>query len=102
MRENGWKRLGLVAGCAITIALAGCNSEPSADAEQVPADKVADQLDQAATQSDPRAAEVIHERADNLRGMESAAPVGEPGSYAQETMRQAGAAAAQSGTPQGR
>jgi hypothetical protein len=97
MRGNRVKLFGLASACAIIVALGGCNSEP----QQEPAEKVADQLDQAASQSDPKAAEVISERADQLRGMESAAAPGEPGSYAQETMRQAGAAAAETGTAEG-
>jgi hypothetical protein len=80
--------LGLVAG------LAACSDKQP---QQASADQVADKLDQAAAQSDPTAAAVIDKRADNLRGMGSSAP--DPNAYAQETMRQAGAAASQSDAP---
>jgi PBP1b-binding outer membrane lipoprotein LpoB len=79
----------------LALALGGCSKEP----QQASPDQVADQLNSAAAQSDPKAAAVINKRADELRGQESAAPPGEPGSYTQETMRQAGAAAAQSDAP---
>lgn len=75
---------------ALVATLGACSKQP----EQASADQVADQLDEAAAQSDPTAAAVIDKRADDLRGMESVAPPGAPGSYAQETMRDAGAAAA--------
>jgi hypothetical protein len=81
------------------LALAACGSEQQPAAEPTSADQVADKLDQAAAQSDPKAAEVIQQRADELRGSASVAPPGEPGSYAQKTMQEAGAAAAETGTP---
>ncbi|MET1756661.1 hypothetical protein ABVV53_14550 [Novosphingobium sp. RD2P27] len=78
---------------SLTFALAACGGE------QTSADRVADKLDEAAEQSGPVAAEVIEERADQLRERETAAPVGQPGSYAQDTMRKAGAAAVQGEVP---
>lgn len=81
-------RLSLVLGLA--LALAACGGEP----EQASPDEVADKLEQAADQSDPKAAEVIDQRAQELRGSASVAPPGEAGSYAQKTMEEAGAAAA--------
>jgi hypothetical protein len=81
------------------LALGACSSEPAPAPEQTSADQVADTLDQAAQQSDPKAAEVIKQRADELRGSGAVAPPGQPGSYAQDTMQEAGAAAAQTGTP---
>jgi hypothetical protein len=80
---------------AAALALSACGKEP----QQASPSQEADQLDQAAAQSDPTAAAVIRERADELRGQESAAPAGEPGSYTQETMRKAGEAAAPSDAP---
>ncbi|MEW9855361.1 hypothetical protein [Novosphingobium sp. M1R2S20] len=85
--------LGRIAvGFGLALAVTACGEQDSAD-------KVADQLDEAAEQSGPRAAEVIEDRADELRERETAAPPGQPGSYAQETMRRAGAAAVASETP---
>ena len=81
------------------LALGACSSEPAPAPEQTSADQVADQLDQAADQSDPKAAKVINQRADELRGSGAVAPPGQPGSYAQKTMQEAGAAAAETGTP---
>lgn len=81
----------LPALAGITLALSGCGKEP----EQATPSQEAEKLDQAAAQSDPKAAQVISKRADELRGMESAAPAGEPGSFTQDTMREAGAAASQ-------
>jgi predicted small lipoprotein YifL len=78
---------------AITLALGACGQKQP---EQASPSQEADQLDKAAAQSDPKAAEVMNERADELRGMGSAAPAGEPGSYTQDTMREAGAAASSS------
>jgi predicted small lipoprotein YifL len=89
------KRLGLMmpAMAAITLALGACGQK---EPEQATPSQEADQLDNAAAQSDPKAAEVMNKRADELRGMQSAAPAGEPGSYTQDTMREAGAAASPS------
>jgi len=81
----------LPALAGLTLALSACGNEP----EQATPSEEADKLDQAAAQSDPKAAAVISKRADELRGMGSAAPAGEPGSFTQETMREAGAAASQ-------
>lgn len=81
------------------LALGACSSEPAPAPEQTSADQVADKLEQAAAQSDPKAAEVINKRANELRGSSSVAPPGQPGSYAQDTMQEAGAAAAETGTP---
>lgn len=72
----------------LVLALSACGSEP----KQASPDQVADKLDQAAAQSDPQAAEVMTERADQIRGMESTAPLDDPNSAAQQTMREAGAA----------
>lgn len=80
------------------LALGACGSEPQ-QTEQASADQVADKLEQAADQSDPKAAKVINRRADELRGSGAVAPPGQPGSYAQKTMQEAGAAAAETGTP---
>lgn len=87
------QRLGTVsiALTALTLGLSACGKAP----EQATPSQEADKLDQAAAQSDPKAAEVINKRADELRGMQSAAPAGEPGSFAQDTMQEAGAAASQ-------
>lgn len=81
----------------LAFAMSACSKEPE-QTEQASPDQMADKLDQAADQSDPAAAKVIEKRADELRGMESAAPAGQPGSYAQDTMSEAGAAAAPSGS----
>lgn len=82
-------------GLAAALVLGACSQEP----EQVPADAAADKLDAAAAESDPQAAAVMRERAEAMRGMESVAPMDEPGSYTQDTMSKAGAAAAQDPTP---
>ena len=83
------------AGILAALALAGCQSQP----EQASADQMADKLEQAADQSDPKAAAVIDQRAEELRGSASVAPAGEPGSYAQKTMQEAGAAQAETVAP---
>jgi hypothetical protein len=82
-----------------SLALGACSSEPAPAPEQTSADQVADKLEQAADQSDPKAAEVMNKRADELRGSGAVAPPGQPGSYAQDTMQEAGAAAAETGAP---
>jgi predicted NBD/HSP70 family sugar kinase len=87
------KTLGFVSAAAV-IALGACSDKQP---EQASASQVADKLDQAAAQSDPTAAAVIDKRADNLRNMGTSAP--DANAYAQETMRQAGAAASQSDAP---
>jgi hypothetical protein len=79
----------------VALALSGCNKEP----QQATASQAADQLDQAATQSDPKAAAVMNKRADELRESGSSEAAGEPGSFTQDTMSKAGAAAAQSEAP---
>lgn len=98
----------IAAASLAALWLGACSSEqqPAAEqssaeasAEQTSAEQVADQLEQAADQSDPTAAAVIDKRAQELRGSGSVAPPGEPGSYAQKTMQEAGAAAAETGTP---
>lgn len=90
----------LTAAMTLTaLGLSACGSEQQPAPEPTSADQVADKLDQAAAQSDPQAAEVINQRADELRGSASVAPAGEPGSYTQKTMQEAGAAAAETGTP---
>jgi hypothetical protein len=82
---------------ALTLGACGSGQQPAA--QETSADQVADKLEQAADQSDPKAAEVINQRADELRGSGDVAPPGQPGSYAQKTMQEAGAAAAETGTP---
>lgn len=99
----------IAAASLAALWLGGCSSEqqPAAEqtsaeqasAEQTSAEQVADQLEQAADQSDPKAAAVIDKRAQELRGSGSVAPPGEPGSYAQKTMQEAGAVAAETGSP---
>jgi len=76
----------------LALALSGCNKAP----EQTSASEAADQLDQAAQQSDPKAAAVMKDRADELRQNGSSEAAGEPGSFTQDTMSKAGAAATQS------
>jgi hypothetical protein len=80
------------------LALGACGSGQQPAAQETTADQVADKLEQAADQSDPEAAAVINKRADELRGAGTVAPPGQPGSYAQDTMQEAGAAAAETGT----
>lgn len=56
-----------VGAVLLFLALAACG-------RQTPADKTADQLDQAAEQSDPAAADVLENRADAIRANETASP----------------------------
>jgi len=80
----------------LALALSACGTKT----EQASPDQVADKLSQAADQSDPTSAAIIDRRADELRRQSSVAPADEAGSYAQDTMEEAGAASAQqTGTP---
>lgn len=75
------------------LSLAACQSEPQVKSGE----ETADQLEKAADQSDPAAAKVMNERADDIRGMASAGTLDNPEAPAQDTMREAGAAAARTG-----
>lgn len=79
------------------LALGACSSEPAPASEATSADQVADKLEQAADQSDPKAAAVIDQRAEELRSSGTVDAPGQPGSYTQKTMQEAGAAAAETG-----
>ena len=70
---------------AATLALAGCGSA---------ADKQADQLDNAAAQSDPAAAASLENSADAIRANGADGMLNEGGSTAQDAMQEAGNAAA--------
>jgi len=79
------------------LALSACSSEPAPAPQPTSADQIADKLEQAADQSDPKAAAVIDQRAEELRGSGTVEAPGQPGSYTQKTMQEAGAAAAATG-----
>lgn len=72
----------------------GDETTTNTEQEQVSGDVVANELEEAAAQSDPAAAEVLEDAAETARGRESMTPVDEPGSFAQEAMEEAGEAAA--------
>jgi hypothetical protein len=78
---------------ALLIALAACSDEP-ADEQRISGDAAGTQLDRAAEQSGPAAANVLKDAADEARGRESVAPLDEPGSLAQEAAEEAGKAEA--------
>jgi hypothetical protein len=73
---------------AFAIALAACSSHSSNDA----AEQQADALDNAAEQSSPKAADVLHNQADAIRENGAVGAPGQPGSTVQQAMNQAGAA----------
>lgn len=75
---------------AIASLLAGCEGS----SESMSGDAAAEKLDEAAEQSDPAARQVIERRADEARGMPSVGNVDDPDSYVQDTMEEAGRAAA--------
>ncbi len=87
-------------GVLASLALSACSSEPTPAPQPTSADQVADKLEQAADQSDPKAAAVIDQRADELRGSGTVEAPGQPGSYTQKTMQEAGAAAVETGAAQ--
>jgi hypothetical protein len=70
-------------------ALAACGGEQSAS------QNTADQLEAAAEQSSPEAAQVLEDQADAIRDQNVMAPAGQPGSPAQNALDQAGNAQAQ-------
>jgi predicted NBD/HSP70 family sugar kinase len=72
-----------IAPLALLLALAACGS----GREQNPVENTADQLENAAEQSDPAAAEVLENAADEVREQNSTAP-------AQGALEEAGNAAA--------
>ncbi len=72
------------------LALLGCGSPEPADNKTVPGEVIAKQLDDAAEQSRPGAKEVLKEAADEAAQHDRLAPAGEPGSFAQEAMEDAG------------
>jgi len=65
------------------VALSACGSSS-------PQDNAAERLDRAAEQSDPAAAEVLHNKADAIRENEA----GDPGAAAQNALSEAGNAQA--------
>lgn len=73
---------------AFAIALAACSSHSTNDA----AEQQADALDNAADQSSPKAADVLHDQADAIRENGAVGAPGQPGSTVQRAMNQAGAA----------
>lgn len=77
-----------------TSLLAACGGEPPRQEGQVSGEEVAEKLEEAADQSDPRAEEVLEDAADEAEDRESLQPVDEAGSFAQEAMRKAGEAQA--------
>jgi hypothetical protein len=79
-------RLALAGAAALSLAACQSESQPKSGEE------TANQLEQAAEQSDPAAAKVMNERADAIRGMESAGTLDNPEAPAQDVMREAGAA----------
>ncbi|WP_159874423.1 hypothetical protein [Novosphingobium sp. 9U] len=75
------------AGCAV-LSLAACGSQ----SQEKSSEQAANQLDQAADQSDPAAAKVMKERAEQIRGSGTGAALDDPNAAVQDTMREAGAA----------
>lgn len=74
-----------VPALAAFVVLAACGTQESAE-------DVSDQLEEAAEQSDPAAAQVLENAADRIEEMEGVAPAGAPGSVAQDAMQRAGEA----------
>lgn len=72
---------------AALLVLSACGGGGQADA-------TADKLEEAAEQSDPAAAQVLENAADEVRDQGAAAPAGQPGSAAQQAMEEAGNAQA--------
>lgn len=73
---------------ALALALAACGSNSG------PAEQAADQLDNAAAQSTPAAADVLENAAETIRDQGDEGAIGDPNASVQQAMNQAGAAQA--------
>lgn len=78
----------IAAPLLLLAGLAACGGAGS------PAEKNAEQLEKAASQSDPTSAAVLENAADEIRANDDATPLGTPGSTAQNALDQAANASA--------
>lgn len=85
-RFNYGTRLALAGMAALSLAACGSQSQEKSS------EQAADQLEKAADRSDPAAAKVMNERADQIRGSGTDAALDDPNAAVQDTMREAGAA----------
>lgn len=91
----------IISALAMIGALIACNgqdpreTQQSGEQDNVSGEVVADKLEEAAENSEAEAAEVLEDAADRAEEMDTLPPVDEPGSFAQEAMKNAGEAVAE-------